>query len=444
MEKDGLLERLYADHHAYLVTHYESLLEEAGWDGVVLASGSPCAVFGDDQFHPFRVSPGYRQWIPCGDHTSSYLVIRPGHRPRLICHQPEDYWHVSPTPPSGIWTDHFDVDCVSTSVAAAEALPGSLSRWAFLGEPSADVQSRGFGGINPDALVSALDFHRTVKTPYEVECMRRANRIAVAGHRAALQSFRAGEAELDAHLAYMAAVRQSETRLPYPNIVAFNEHGATLHYDVYDTQAPPESLSFLIDAGADYLGYAADITRTYAAADGLFSELTEQLDEAQHSLIASIEVGMSYIDLHAAMHLSIAELLKRFLIVDMTPEAMLESGVTSVFFPHGLGHHIGLQVHDVGGKNSDPKGTVIDQPPSFPFLRNLRPVSVGNVFTIEPGVYFIRQLLEPLRSKAEGRAVDWGLVSNLMPYGGIRIEDDVHVSEAGPENLTRDAFAALL
>jgi Xaa-Pro dipeptidase len=100
-------------------------------------------------------------------------------------------------------------------------------------------------------------------------------------------------------------------------------------------------------------------------------------------------------------------------------------------------------VHDVGGKISDPGGTVIDQPPSFPFLRNLRPVSVGHVFTIEPGIYFIGQLLEPLRSKAEGSAVDWDLVCELMPYGGIRIEDDIYVSESGPENLTRDAFASL-
>lgn len=443
MEYDELLGRLYADHHNYLVSLYESQLEEAGWDGVILASGYPRAIFGDDQFHPFRVSPGYRQWVPCGDHVDSYLVISPGHRPRLICHQPEDYWHVSPTRPSGLWTNHFELSCVPTRVAAADALPGRLSRWAFLGEPTADVRARGFGAINPQGLVSALNFYRTVKTPYEVECMRRANRIAAAGHLAALDAFRAGEAELDAHLAYMAAVRQTEARLPYPNIVAFNEHGATLHYDLFDSEPPPESLSFLIDAGADYLGYAADITRTHAARGGLFSDLMEQLDEAQRSLISSIEVGMSYADLHVAMHLSIAGLLKRFMIVDMTPETMLECGLTSAFFPHGLGHHIGLQVHDVGGKISDPGGTVIDQPPSFPFLRNLRPVSVGQVFTIEPGMYFIGQLLEPLRSKAEGSAVNWDLVCELMPYGGIRIEDDIYVSESGPENLTRDAFASL-
>jgi Xaa-Pro dipeptidase len=443
MEHDELLGPLYADHHTYLLSLYESLLEETHWDGVILASGCAAAKFGDDQCHPFRVSPGYRQWVPCGDHESSYLVIRPGHRPRLICHQPEDYWHVSPTPPSGPWTDHFDLSCVPTRVAAAEALPGRLSGWAFIGEPTADLRAKDFGGVNPQGLVSALNFHRTVKTPYEVECMRRANRIAAAGHRAALAAFRADKSELDAHLAYMAATRQTETRLPYANIVAFNEHGATLHYDVFDSEPPPESLSFLIDAGADYLGYAADITRTHAATDGLFSDLTEQLDEAQRCLISSIEIGMSYVDLHVAMHLSIAGLLKRFMIVDMSPEAMLESGLSSAFFPHGLGHHIGLQVHDVGGKISDPAGRVIDQPSSFPFLRNLRPVSVGNVFTIEPGIYFIGQLLQPLRSKAEGSAINWDLVSELMPCGGIRIEDDVYVSESGPENLTRDAFASL-
>jgi Xaa-Pro dipeptidase len=115
--------------------------------------------------------------------------------------------------------------------------------------------------------------------------------------------------------------------------------------------------------------------------------------------------------------------------------------VTAAFFPHGLGHHLGLQVHDVGGKLSDHLGTPLKQPEAYPFLRNLRPVEAGNVFTVEPGLYFIPQLLEALRARPCGSQVNWKAVDALRKYGGVRIEDNVHVSGDAVENLTRAALA---
>jgi Xaa-Pro dipeptidase len=122
---------------------------------------------------------------------------------------------------------------------------------------------------------------------------------------------------------------------------------------------------------------------------------------------------------------------------------MAEAGITSAFFPHGLGHHLGLQVHDVAGKVAGPEGPELEQPAAHPFLRNLRPVEAGNVFTVEPGIYFIPQLLDPLRGEPAGRAVNWPAVDALLPCGGVRIEDDVAVTATGTENLTRAAFAEL-
>ena len=108
---------------------------------------------------------------------------------------------------------------------------------------------------------------------------------------------------------------------------------------------------------------------------------------------------------------------------------------------HLQGHHIGLLVHDAGGKLASPDGTRIPQPERYPFLRNLREIEVGNVFTIEPGIYFIDLLLEQLKSSKHSKQVNWDRVDGLRPYGGIRIEDDVHISAKTTRNLTREAFA---
>ena len=108
-----------------------------------------------------------------------------------------------------------------------------------------------------------------------------------------------------------------------------------------------------------------------------------------------------------------------------------------------MGHQLGLQVHDVGGKLADALGNNLGQPAAHPSLRNLRPVEVGNVFTIEPGLYFIPQLLDKLRSSPAGKDVNWRNVDELLSCGGVRIEDDVFVTKRGLENLTREAFLAL-
>jgi Xaa-Pro dipeptidase len=118
--------------------------------------------------------------------------------------------------------------------------------------------------------------------------------------------------------------------------------------------------------------------------------------------------------------------------------------VTSVFFPHGIGHLLGLQVHDVAGLAADPSGTrEAPRPEGHPFLRLTRTLEPGFVVTVEPGIYFIDLLLDEARADGRGRHIDWAAVERLKPFGGIRIEDDVACTPGTPENLTRDAFAAL-
>ena len=440
---DDALDALYPAHHAELVARYESVLDASPWEGIAVYSGAPRYRFRDDQALPYRAGPSYLQWVPCEDHAGSLLLFRDGAGPLLVLQLPRDYWHSVPAAPAGGWTAQFEIAVVDDLAAVRAALPGNLDGWALLGEPDGAIERWGWGAVNPSAVAVPLEFARLYKTAYEVECIAAANLVAARGHRAARDAFLAGASEFGIHLAYLEATAHGEAELPYHNIIAINEHAATLHYGRFERAGPERRRSFLIDAGARCRGYAADITRTWPAdARGEFAALVEALDHAERALVEGLRVGRSYVDVHENAQLAVAVILEDFGIVSMAPDDMVAAGVSNVFLPHGVGHHLGLQVHDTGGKLAAPDGSPLDQPEAWPFLRNLRPVEQGNVFTIEPGLYFIDSLLEQLRSTPLGRHVDWDAIERLRPYGGVRIEDDVWMGPGGARNLSREAFEA--
>jgi len=296
---------------------------------------------------------------------------------------------------------------------------------------------------NPQGLIDRLHYQRACKTDFEIDCIRDANEVGAVGHIAARDAFFSGASEFEILSSYLAACEQTEAELPYPCIIAQNEHAAVLHYQVYDRVPPAVRRSFLIDAGVKRHGYASDITRTYSAAEsGVFRDLITALDDSQRTLIDTIQPGMAYLDLHEDMHVRLAHLLVEFGLVRCTAEAAFDLGITRTFLPHGLGHLLGLQVHDVGGQQSDPGGNLAPPPPEYPALRLMRKTATGMVFTIEPGLYFVPMLLRELRAGDAAAEIDWSAVEALTPCGGIRIEDNVLVTDTGGRNFTRDAFAA--
>jgi Xaa-Pro dipeptidase len=292
-------------------------------------------------------------------------------------------------------------------------------------------------------VVAYLEYHRAYKTPYEIGMMRTATARGVRAHRAAERAFRAGASEFGIHLAYCQAAGQDAAELPYGNIIALNEHGAVLHYTDRDRVPPKAVRSFLIDAGASHHGYACDITRTYAS-DGhdAFRALVDAVDAAQLRMCDQVRAGFDYRQLHLDAHFALATILRDFDLVTVTPEVAVETGVSSAFFPHGIGHGIGLQVHDVAGFAESDGGGSIGRPEGHPYLRLTRVLEPGMVVTIEPGIYFIDMLLDELKDKGLGPSVNWEQVERFKPYGGIRIEDDVVCTEGAPRNLTREGFAA--
>ncbi len=447
---DSELATLFGAHLAHVTKHLERAAERAQCAGFVIAAGTPTSYFRDDRGVPFEPAPLFRWLVPVGEGNDCYVVFDPKRdKPTLVFSQPADYWHMPPADPTGFWTGSFDIRTAATEDEARAAI-GALTthEFAYLGPDNAGVTS----GLadNPAAAHAYLDFHRGQKSDYELHCMRAASARGVLGHQAAAAAFAAGASEFEIHQAYLNASQQTASDLPYSSIVALNEHGAVLHYQHYERAAPhaAERRSFLIDAGARVRGYASDITRTYCnehnqhAATSLFATLIAELDQHQQALIDTIVPGKSYIELHNDLHARLGAMLQATGLINCSAEAAVATGITRTVMPHGLGHLLGIQTHDAGGLIGDDAGTPAPPPPQDAALRFTRQIEVGQVFTIEPGLYFIDMLLAQLRAAPAGSSVDWPTLDSLRPFGGIRIEDNIVVGTSGNENLTRDAFAA--
>lgn len=435
---------LYADHLDVLRARAQTALERGGFEHLLVPSGNLHYQLFDDRDYPYAVNPQFKAWLPLTRNPGSWVVYTPGERLKLIYLQPRDYWHVVPEAPDGYWTEHFDIKIVRSPEDALEHLPASSARSAILGEPGSAL--RGYTPNNPEAVLAYLDYHRAFKTPYEVAMMREATVRGVRAHHAAERAFRAGASEFGIHLAYCQAAGQDANELPYSNIVAHNAHAAVLHYTDLQRLPPKPIRSLLIDAGASHGGYACDITRTHAAEGGEHDEfraLIAAVDTAQQRMCEQVRAGVDYRRLHLDAHLALAGVLKEFGVIKVAPEIALANGISSAFFPHGIGHGIGLQVHDVAGFAQSDRGGNLAKPEGHPYLRLTRDLQPGMVVTIEPGIYFIDMLLDDLKANGHADAVDWPKVEQFKPYGGIRIEDNVLCTEGDAVNLTREEFALL-
>ena len=440
-DKNPALGALYAEHIEIVAARHDHALEQAGASHAVIYSGNPKIAFLDDYQMPFKPNPHFVSWAPLTQLPFSYIVYTPGETPVLIYYQPHDYWHVVPGAPSGYWTSEFDIRVVHTVDEVAAHLPTKREKCIVIGEIDDDALTFGIERVNPTTAVNILHYARGMKTQYELAAMRLASRRGAGGHVAAEAAFRDGQSEFEIHRAYCKAVSHTESELPYANIVALNRHGAVLHYTDFDRQPPAESRSFLIDAGAQVHGYASDITRTYSNGDERFQALIDRMETMQQDIVSQVCAGVDYRELHIGTHKLLAGVLVDAELATGDPDTLLETGVTSAFFPHGLGHLLGIQVHDVGGFMEGESGTTIDPPSGHPFLRLTRVLEENMVLTIEPGLYAIDMLLENLRGTPAESHVNWSTIDWLRPFGGIRIEDDICVLVNDRENLTRDAFA---
>jgi Xaa-Pro aminopeptidase len=303
-------------------------------------------------------------------------------------------------------------------------------------------------GVPPDGVVFdaelteelrlGLSRVRRPKDAVELERMRVAQRATAAGFAAAVPLLQEGRTERAAQVELEAeAFRAGADGMAYETIVASGPNSAALHF-LPGMRAMQEGDLVLIDAGAEYLGYASDITRTYPVGGRLSSQQQEL-----HSLVRSAEMtaielcrpGVEWRDVHRAAALAIAEGLVELGILRGEPDSLVESGAAWLFFPHGIGHFVGLGVRDAGGRTADRR----NDPAPYPNLRIDLQLDVGMVVTVEPGIYMVPALLEDPERRARHRdEVVWDRVDGMLDFGGIRIEDNVLITEEGHEVITRD------
>lgn len=410
-------------------------------DGVLFHAGRAACYHADDRPIPFRTCAHFRRFLPPLEGPEHVALARPGRRLRVVRVRPRDYWFDTSPPPVSYWEEEVELSEAVSFEEAVEHL-GALPRVAYVGNSPQAAAEAGIPDelVEPEELLKPLDWCRAYKTDHEVALIRAAAESSAAGHRAARRAFGDGASELEIHRAYLEGSGQLDFDNPYETIVALDEKAAILHYQHKrgDEAAPGRVL--LIDAGADCEGYAADLTRTWVRpeVDAVFQALLRGVDAIERDLVAGVTAGRPYLEIHVEAHRRTAELLAETGVVVCGAEEAFERGVTRTFLPHGVGHHLGLQVHDVGGHQAGPDGGEVKPPEEYPFLRNTRILEPGHVVTIEPGVYFVPMLLEPLRQSDEGSLVDWPLVDRLTPLGGVRIEDNVVCTADGPVDLTRE------
>lgn len=430
------LQDLFAGHIETLQKRMLGVFSELGIDSLVLDAGVSQYYFEDDQGIPFRSNHHFAHWCPHPG-EGHLLHIKPGQKPKLLAFAPDDFWHEHKKIAQDFWTDQFEIESYGDRDELWKAI--NMSGRNFYHGPEAE-KAQSFGlETSIEELLPRLNWYRSYKTAYELACVSHATERATKGHHAAEKAFLAGGSELDIHFAYLHALRALDEHLPYAGIVCLNEKGATLHYrDKRDDVR--NGVSLLIDSGAAFQGYACDITRTYASpkAPAAFHELLTATQTMQKNLCESVKAGITMADLHFESHIEIAKiLLDQEILKGISVEDAVSQELTRVFYPHGVGHMLGLLVHDVAGKQVDLSGKLGEPDPRFPKLRSVRVLEADHLITVEPGIYFIDILLKAEQSGSNRDKFNWPLIETLRPCGGIRIEDNVVVTKDQPLNITR-------
>jgi Xaa-Pro aminopeptidase len=398
-----------------------------GREIVLVGAGEPVPVPGrGDVTYRFRSHSEYR-----------YLTDRE-RAGGVLAYDPDEGWVdfvVPVTRDEMLWegADEASGEGIPTERLAAWLAQRRDRPVACLGAPVREADS-------DDALATelrrGLNRVRRPKDAVELERMRAAARATRAGFAALPSLLEPGTSERELQIELEAEFfRRGADSTAYDSIVAGGPNAAVLHF-------PPSARPFqrgelvLVDAGAEYRGYASDVTRTYPVGGRLTGEqadLHALVRAAKEAATERCIAGTEWRDVHWTAARVIAEGLVDFGLLRGSVDALVERRTVSLFFPHGVGHMVGLGVRDAGevlpgreARNDD-----------FPRLRIDLPLLPGYVVTVEPGIYFVPALLnDPELRERHRDGVDWDRAERMLGFGGIRIEDDVLVTDDGFEVLT--------
>ena len=407
-----------------------------------------------DNPYPFRQDSHFLYYVGISE-AGMAAVIEPDGRETLYGRPPDPddmVWH-GPRPHAG---DHAAAAGFSGSADIA-ALPGAIERLRSAGvavhylppyraersfriaellglEPGAAA-----AGVSPE-LMHAVCRQRSVKTDAEIAEIEDALTVTAEMYRAAMAVARPGRTEAEVAGTLQARALVHGRRQSFLPIVSVR--GEVLHNHSYGNTLADGDL-MVIDSGAESpLGYASDITRTFPV-NGRFSprqrEIYEVVLAAQTAAIEAASPVRSNRDIHLLAARTIAAGLAGLGLMRGDVDDAVASGAHALFFPHGIGHMLGLDVHDLedlGDIVGYPEGESRSSQFGLNFLRMTRRLEPGFVITVEPGIYFIPALID--RWRADGRHaefIDYDRVETYRGFGGIRIEDDVLITETGSRVL---------
>ena len=291
------------------------------------------------------------------------------------------------------------------------------------------------------ALALCVVALRSVKSPEEVERIERACAIGYAMHTTAMRMARPGVTEREIMGAIEGIALQQGAGVAFPSIVS--QHGETMHNHSYNGVLERGRL-LLVDAGAEEeMHYCSDFTRT-TPVGGRFSPAQRDI---YNIVLAANDLGRSlarpgalYLDIHLAAVTSIVEGLRGLSLMRGNPREAVAQGAHALFMPHGLGHMMGLDVHDMENIGEKYVGydrkTARSERLGLASLRLGRRLQEGMAMTIEPGVYFIPALIEKWRAEGICRDfIDFEAVGRYAGFGGIRIEDNILITATGSRLL---------
>lgn len=291
-----------------------------------------------------------------------------------------------------------------------------------------------------EALVHAVIALRRRHDPWELDRMREAAAVAARAHRAAMRATRPGENERHVAALFDAVVAAQGATTSYPSIVTVR--GEILHNPHHRHPLGPDDL-LLLDGGAEVDGYASDITRTWPVRgrfDARQRDVYQLVLDTQLACIELVRPGVRYRDIHFEAMRRIAEGLRTLKLLTVGADEAVETGAVGLFFPHGVGHLLGLDVHDLenfGDRAAYAPGRRRPEQFGARYLRLDLDLEPDLCVTIEPGVYVVPAILgdRELRAAHAGR-VDFARAEGWIGFGGVRIEDDVRVTDGAPEVLT--------
>lgn len=398
---------------------------DLGEDIVLLGAGEPIAIPGGaDQQFPFHTHPEY-YWLTESDCAGAVLAYDPA----------EGWTHFVPrvTDAERVWEGRAQTPGEPLENLSAWLAARRGRRWVMLGcaPPGAPQDADRL-----KTLRDALSHARRAKDAHELERMRRAVVATAAGFRVAAEMIRPGATERGIRIEIEAEfARNGGDGTAYGTIVGVGTNAAVLHFSPGPRAVRPGDL-VLIDAGAEVQRYAADVTRTFVAGAPSAEQkaLYELVLQVEQNGIGRCVAGAEWRDVHLAAAREIALGLADFGLLRGGADGLVEQDAHALFFPHGLGHMVGLGVRDASGFLP---GRTRSTRPGLANLRMDLPLEAGYVVTVEPGIYFIAALLDHPDSRAKHRdSVNWELADRLRDFGGIRIEDNVLVTAEGPEVLT--------